>query len=345
MKSKTYFTICSNNYLAQATVLGKSVMRHDPSSTFLIVLADRKSETVDYRDIPFEVLPTSAFEPRSEELAGKYDIIEFNTCIKPRVIEYLFTERGAEQAIYLDPDIRVYAPLLEVDAALGTANVALTPHAYTPITPDGKGPTDNLFLRFGIYNLGFIALKRNDETLRLVRWWKDRTFASGFSRPAAGQFVDQLYINLAPIFFEGISLLRHEGYNVAPWNFHERTLSLDNGIYRVNGNKPLVFFHFSSFRIDSGELPIHHYNRYAMRDRPDLVALHASYNDELKEAGYLRYSRIRWAYAPPERKESPLQETRRKVGTVIRKGLIWGVRRLPSPLTERAFQILRDAKG
>jgi hypothetical protein len=344
MKSRTYFTICSNNYLAQATVLGKSVMQHDPSSSFLIVLADRKSEVIDYRDIPFEVLPTTSFEPLSDELSIKYDIIEFNTCIKPRVIEYLFTERGAEQAIYLDPDIRVYAPLAEVDEALKTANVALTPHAYTPITPDGKGPTDNLFLRFGVYNLGFIALKRNDETLRLVRWWKDRTFTSGFSRPADGQFVDQLYINLAPIFFEGVSLLRHEGYNVAPWNFHERTLSVDDGIYRVNGDKPLVFFHFSSFRIDSGELPVHHYNRYAMRDRPDLVELHAKYNDELKAAGYLRYARIRWAYAPPERERSALLDAKRKAGALIRNGLIWGVRRLPVPITERAFQILRDAK-
>jgi hypothetical protein len=343
--AKTYFTICSNNYLAQATVLGNSVIQHDPSSVFLIVLADLKSEEIDYRDIPFEVLPTTSFEPRSQELANKYDIIEFNTCIKPRVIEYLFTERNAERVIYLDPDVRVYSPLTEVDEVLETANVALTPHAYTPITPDGKEPTDNLFLRFGIYNLGFIALRQNDETLRLARWWKDRTFSSGFKRPAIGQFVDQLYINLAPIFFEGVSLLRHDGYNVAPWNFHERILSVKDGVYRVNANRPLVFFHFSSFRVDSGELPVHNYNRYAMRDRPDLVELHASYNDELKNAGYLRYSRVRWAYVSPEGKRATLRETNQKARAVIRSGLIWGVRRLPSQLTERALQILRDAKG
>jgi hypothetical protein len=331
--------------MAQATVLGNSVMQHDSSSVFLIVLADLKSKEIDYGNIPFEVLPTSSIEPRSEELASKYDIIEFNTCIKPRVIEYLFTERDAERVIYLDPDIRVYSPLTEVDEVLETANVALTPHAYTPIVPDGKEPTDNLFLRFGIYNLGFIALNHNDETLRLARWWKDRTFTSGFRRPAIGQFVDQLYINLAPILFDGVSLLRHDGYNVAPWNFHERMLSVKDGLYWVNANRPLVFFHFSSFRIDSAELPIHNYNRYAMRDRPDLVELHASYNDELKNAGYLRYSPIPWAYLSPERDGGTPQDTRRKVWAVIRSRLIWCVRRLPSPVTDRAFQILRDAKG
>jgi hypothetical protein len=235
--------------------------------------------------------------------------------------------------------------LAEVDELLETASVALTPHAYTPIMPDGKEPTDNLFLRFGIYNLGFIALNQNDETLRLARWWKDRTFTSGFRRPASGQFVDQLYINLAPILFDGVSLLRHDGYNVAPWNFHERMLSVKDGLYWVNANRPLVFFHFSSFRIDSGELPIHNYNRYAMRDRPDLVDLHASYNDELKNAGYHRYSPIRWGYLSPEREGGTPQDTRRKVWAVIRSRLIWCVRRLPSPLTDRAFQILRDAKG
>ena len=183
------------------------------------MLADLKSEAIDYREIPFEVIPIASIEPRAVELASKYDIIEFNTCIKPRMIEYLFTERNADQAIYLDPDIRVYAPLAEVDETLRTANVVLTPHAYTAITPDGKEPTDNLFLRYGVYNLGFIGLKRNDETLRFTRWWKDRTFTAGYSRPEKGQFVDQLYINLAPILFEGVSLLRHHQFNVAPLEF------------------------------------------------------------------------------------------------------------------------------
>src|SRR5262249_49877928 len=144
-------------------------------------------------------------------------------------------------------------------------------HILTPIQLDGKRPTENTFLRYGVYNLGFISARRTDESLALMRWWKERTYSAGHFSPDGGMFVDQLYMNLAPLLFGGISVLRHEGYNVAPWNLHERVLSNKDGSYVVNDTFPLVFFHFSSFRVDSGELPLHHYNRFTMKSRPDLV--------------------------------------------------------------------------
>jgi len=37
--------------------------------------------------------------------------------------------------------------------------------------------------------------------------------------------VDQKWINLVPLLFEGISISRHVGLNAAFWNLHERTIS------------------------------------------------------------------------------------------------------------------------
>jgi hypothetical protein len=330
----TYFTICSNNYLAQATVLGLSVKRHIPASTFIILLADLKSSAVDYAKIPFEVLPAGDIEPRAEELARKYNIIEFNTCVKPRVIEYLFTERNAERVTYLDPDTKVFSPFTAVEELLDSNNVVLTPHIYTPIPLDGKDPTDNLFLRYGIYNLGFVATKRSDETFRFIRWWKERTYALGYARPELGQFVDQLYINFAPISFEGVTVLRHYGYNVAPWNIHERTLSVEGGNYRVNGSFPLALFHFSKFKLDAGELPVE-YTRFLMKDRPDLVDLYSTYNQELTDAGFANLSRVKWAYSPPPEKRPALRELKRQTTRVLRGGIRWGVSQLPPKVRDR----------
>jgi hypothetical protein len=341
--TKVIFTICSNNYLGQATVLGTSVRAHHPEATFMIILADKKSSEIDYSQIPFEVLPMEAFEPRTEELATRYNIIEFNTCVKPRVFEYLFSERGIDRAFYIDPDIRVYSPLTEVDAALEHSSAALTPHILTAMPCDGQIPDERAFLRLGMFNLGFIGLRNTPETLAIARWWKERTYEAGYINPDSGMFVDQLWANYLPIYLQDAALVRHEGYNMAPWNLHERRLSRTDGVFFVNDDKPLAFFHFSSFRVDSGELP-RQYNRVSMKDRPDLVDLYAEYNEALKTAGHATYSRIRWVYRPAPADPGPIDILRKKVRRSVGRGLMWSVRRLPDSFRERAYLIFRDTR-
>jgi hypothetical protein len=290
------FTLCSNNYLAQAIVLGRSVNAHVPGASFVIVLVDKTIGQVDYSAIPFEVLPIDSIEPSIGELSKKYDIVELNTCVKPRVFEYLFENRNVERIAYLDPDIRVYDAMPEVSRMLDCSDIVLTPHAVTPIPLDGKQPTENLLLMFGIYNLGFLAVKRSDETLRMMKWWKERTYSSGRRRPDLGMFVDQLYMNLVPILFRKVTVIMDPGYNMAPWNLHERHLDPGAGAWRVNGGNRLSFFHFSSYRIDSETWPASAYNRYSLSERPDLVGLVKQYNEELKGAGHASFSRLPCAY-------------------------------------------------
>jgi hypothetical protein len=295
------FTICSNNYLAQARVLGESLATHVPEAAFVIVLVDKKSNEIDYTAIPFEVLPIAFVEPRIDELANKYDIVELNTCVKPRVFQYFFENRECERITYIDPDIRVYGGFAELERALDSSDMVLTPHILTPIPLDGKKPTENLFLLNGLYNLGFLAVKRSEETGTMLTWWKDRTYAGGYRRPIAGMFVDQLYMNLAPILFSHVAILRDFGYNMAPWNLHERRLDRDGdgGSYLVNGGSKLVFFHFSGHRVDLGEQAMAGTERFSPEDMQDLHALVAEYKDALKIAGYSSFSKIPCAYSQP----------------------------------------------
>ena len=50
------FTICSNNYLAQAISLGASLLRHNPDYIFKIGLVDRRNEMIQYDQIPYELV-------------------------------------------------------------------------------------------------------------------------------------------------------------------------------------------------------------------------------------------------------------------------------------------------
>jgi hypothetical protein len=302
-----FFTLCSNNYLGQASVLGKSVLQHHPAAEFTVFLIDELSPEIKYGDLGFEVIPIADIEPDILSLAVKYDIVELNTSVKPRVFEYLMTVKNQEKVIYLDPDIRVYSYFEAVDAGLDKFNILLTPHIFTPIPHDGKTPQESLFLNYGIYNLGFIAVRKSAETLRFMNWWRDWTYNKGYNSTADGIFVDQLPVNFAPLFFEGVDIIHSRGYNMAPWNLHERILSTSGNNILVNEKDRLAFYHFSSFRLGSFELPVHGYTRYTMQDRPDLRDIHLQYDQELGASGYQAFRKLACSYVG-KRKEYLLQK-------------------------------------
>lgn len=291
------FTVCSNNYLAQASILANSINDYEPNVSFVIILCDVKRSEIDYSDIHAEIIEIGSIEQRMDELAIKYSIIELNTCVKPRAIEYLFAERNAESVIYLDPDIKLYRPLSELYGNLPEFPILLTPHIHTPIPIDGKKPGENTFLNYGIYNLGFIALRRSEEAAKLVAWWKYRTYEAGFFKPADGLFVDQLPINHVPVFFNGVKVLKNMGLNMAPWNLHERKLTRIKDGHVVNERDELIFYHFSSFLVGKNELPLHHYDRYTLAERPDLQEIYREYDQEMVEQHYYFYQQFNSYYS------------------------------------------------
>ncbi len=293
-----YTTICSNNYLAQANILGSSLKKYDPQACFILFLCDEKAASISYHNLfADEVITVADIEPRLPELAAKYSIVELNTCIKPRVMEYLFNERKAAKIIFLDPDIKVFASLAHLFDKLDSCTMLLTPHINTPVPLDGKTPSENSFLRFGLYNLGFLGLSNTPEAHRFLQWWKVHTYEQGYIDTYKGIFVDQLPVNHAPVFFKGVTILPENGLNMAPWNLHERSLKEIDGVYWVNGQEPLQFYHFSSFKPGLQELPLHSYNRFKLANRPDLQPLYQAYDDELNANGYASFSRITCSYA------------------------------------------------
>jgi len=273
-------TIVSPNYLAYARTVSASYLAQHPGHLFFVLvvadlaLEDRKIFEGDgFR-------PIMLAEIGLEDLRGegmKYDILELNTNVKPTFMKYLIQRFDLENLVYLDPDIFVYAPLAPVfDALNGGSTAVLTPHMTAPVD-DGKLPGEQEMLYNGTYNLGFIAVRRCEESWRLLSWWERRCLDLGFSEGRTGLFVDQKWMNLAPGMFEQVKILRHPGCNMAYWNLHERTLSQDGENYSVNGWAQLCFFHFSGVVLDDPNMLSKNTNRYTLSDLPDLAALFREY--------------------------------------------------------------------
>lgn len=293
MNEKVVFTICSNNYLGKAKVLGRSLRVYAPDSHFVIILCDIKIDEIDYSDFADEVLTIAEIESDFLSLVYKYDIVELNTSIKPRICEYFFDIRKASKLIYFDPDIQIFSELTVIYNKLDEFNIILTPHICTPISLDGQTPGENMFNNFGIYNLGFIALVNRPEVSEFITWWKTHTYQNCYIDVWNGVFVDQLPINHVPIFFPKVYVTLDLGLNMAPWNLHERYLNVENRKYFVNEEFRLVFYHFSGFKVDNLELPQIYYNRFTLANRQDLIQLYESYNEALKAEGHLYYTKIK----------------------------------------------------
>lgn len=285
MSCNIAFTICSNNYLAQAKVLGDSVKKFSPDYDFYIGLVDTPDPSINYQEeIGHRIVFVDKIDiPEFDSLWKKYDIIEFNTCVKPFYFEYFISKNGKlDHIFYFDPDTCLFAPIINIENEFKDgANILLTPHIYSPIALDEKQPDEPVFLNYGIYNLGFLGLRVSKDSKLLLNWWKERTFHKGFSSPAEGLFVDQLWFNLVPLFFENVHITSNRGINMGPWNLHERVLSEVNGKYLVNNQDMLILYHFSNYKFHCSEILASYYDRFNFSNRNDLSELYQDYLNEL----------------------------------------------------------------
>lgn len=279
MKNVAAVTICSLNYIAKATVMLASYKQQHPQHRLYLIVVDKKSGEFNLTQKGVDVIWAEDLEiPNFLQYAFMYDVIEFNTNVKPFVLKRILKKHDV--VIYLDPDIKVYAALTPVLEALNIASFVVTPHSNTPII-DGNKPDDLELLKFGAFNLGFIGVSNCQESFNFLDWWSDRCLSHGFYEPQMGLGVDQKWVSLAPCFFPSMKVLHDVGLNVAFWNLHERTLSCVDGVWMVNQTTLLRFVHFSSFDSSSPETIAHKQDRFMKGSRPDFTELAVDYAKEL----------------------------------------------------------------
>ena len=279
MKKYAAVTICSINYIAKALVLFDSYIKYHPEHDFYLVIVDRKSSKIDINRPDIKIIWVEDLGiPNFLQYAFSYDVIEFNTNVKPTVLISLLNIY--DNVIYLDPDIKVYAPLDPVFKGLENASFVVTPHCNTPILDDKK-PGDIELLKFGGFNLGFIGVSKCEEGFEFLRWWSERCLEYGFYEPQLGLAVDQKWVSIAPCFFPNMKILHDDGLNVAFWNLHERKLDLIDGFWVVNGRCLLRFVHFSSFNEDSPGVIANKQDRFLPDSRLDFNDLSYPYAQDL----------------------------------------------------------------
>jgi glycosyltransferase involved in cell wall biosynthesis/SAM-dependent methyltransferase len=278
-------TIIARNYLPHARVLARSLAEQHPEAEFTVLVIDDRGE--GGHDEPFTVLSPYdiGLDPSAvHRMAMIYDIKEFATAVKPALLRTLI-ERSQSEVTYFDPDIQIFRPLADVASLARRHGIVLTPHITSPLPRDDRLPSEEMILRAGVYNLGFIAV--GAAATDFLNWWHERLARDCIVAVEEGLFVDQRWIDFVPGLFD-YAVLRDPTCNVAYWNLSHRRLAWENDHWSVNG-KPLRFFHFSGFDPDTpGALSAHMGTvpRIILAEQPDLKRLCAEYARLLRACGY-----------------------------------------------------------
>jgi glycosyltransferase involved in cell wall biosynthesis len=290
------FSSVVSNYIPKARVLAESVKRFHPETPFFLVLSDIVPPWLKLDQEPFDAVLTldDLGIGNIKRWLFQHSLVEASTGVKGFALQRLLSRPDCSGVLYFDPDIVVLAPLDELLSKLGSHSVLLTPHLADP-ERETAAIADNEIcsLKHGVFNLGFLGVSNSPEGRRFADWWSDRLRQFCFDDIPNGLFTDQRWADLAPAFFDQLSVLRDPVYNVATWNLTNRRVegTLRDGL--TVGGERIVFYHFSG--LDSGA-QLSMLDKYGA-EMPALYELRAWYLAECERKGQSLYGEYPWAYA------------------------------------------------
>ena len=176
---------------------------------------------------------------------------------KPLYLAYLI-QLGYDSVIYVDNDVYFFSSPDFLFEKLEHCSVLLTPHHY-PMDPASSQNWLEANYRVGLYNAGFVGVSQS--SVSALDWWAECCLYNVKKSAWRGLFDDQKYLDLLPIIFDGVEVLKHRGCNVAGWNATTSIRSVDAGGGLVLASRwPLVFIHFTPLTY-----------RYVLEGKDDLL--------------------------------------------------------------------------
>ena len=158
--------------------------------------------------------------------------------LKPVFLTFLL--RKYSKVIYVDNDIFFFNDFSFLFEKLEKKAVLLTPHFYEADTQKNQNWLEANF-RVGLYNAGFIGV--NSKAIPFLNWWANCCLYNIKKAYWRGLFDDQKYLDLVPVLFDDVEIIKHRGCNLAGWNFTNYPHEL------AKNNTTLIFIHFAELSL------------------------------------------------------------------------------------------------
>jgi len=242
MTKRVYCTYFDHNYLLRGLALYHSLQQHAPTARlWVLCLSEACYRALIALDLP-NLVPQrlSDFEDADPEVAATRpdrSLIEYYfTCSPAWKLYVLNSEPEAEWVTYLDSDLFFFASPDPIYEEMKDAAFGIIPHHFTRRLSDMR--------RFGTYNVGWVSVRRCDEGIAALRWWRERCIEWCYDFVDGERFADQRYLDRLPGMFPNIHVIHHLGANLAPWNFADLRMEQRGQTVLIEGRYPLLFFHF-----------------------------------------------------------------------------------------------------
>ena len=252
---RQYCTYFDHRYLSRALAMMRSLRRVEPAAEiFALCMSDQAYEYFAVNPEPgVRPVALSEFESGDEELLrAKHDgrsAIEYYFTCTPSLIRYGFRLAPEAQFMtYLDADLWFFSAPDALYQRAKNAAAIIIPHRFPPEHYERT--------RFGIFNVGWVTFRRDEEGLRLLEWWRKRCLEWCFDRvdEENDRFADQRYLDRFPELSTKVYIVVHKGANLAPWNMGGYQLSERDSTILIDDRDPLIFFHFHGLKALSSQV-------------------------------------------------------------------------------------------
>ena len=265
--------ICDKFFLPNLLVL---IERLKNQNIYILCLDDYTYEYLDKKKFKKKVYLYKKKEIEEHYLLNnKNKNPYFVFLLKVIFIHYIFDNilKKNNFIIYLDSDICFFSPVKKLISYLDKKySIFLTPHNFS------KKIESNI--KYGKFNAGFIAFKKDIFSEKALIWWMKSCIKNctiDLSRNLVG---DQYYLNSFPGKFKKLYIFNNLGINCAPWNVEKDKISYKKNKFFV-GKNDLVFFHFQGLRRIIYSFYYTNFSAYKVVPIPELKRLYSMYINKI----------------------------------------------------------------
>lgn len=246
MTNKLYLTsLFSKEYLSQAIVMIDSFQINHPESLVHVLALDHESHdylVAYYADQISITCLTESVKLYSEFQFWQTSRSKIESIFTLKVFwlnELMNMLKFGDQILYSDADqffLREISELYEKSWSL-----LLSPH-YFP-------PTRTTMYDTGQYNAGLLALRVDNEALKVMQWWREQVLEFCGLDKSNGLYADQKYLDKFVKISPNARSFSDKGVNVGMWQINNSIKMVKKNFkYFINQNY-LTSFHFHAFKI------------------------------------------------------------------------------------------------
>lgn len=253
---KHYCTYFDKNYLIRGLTLYRSLIKYSTDFQLFVLCLDNETHDILHRLNQPDITPIKLQEletdvPELLKARNNRGLIEYYFTLTPVLPLYILEQnKDIGMITYLDADLFFYSNTEPIYDELGNNSILMIEHRF---------PTHLKHLEeYGIFNVQFLTFRNDTAGKECLAWWKDQCLNWCYDRLENGKFADQKYLDEWPKRFKKVTVLQHKGAGLAPWNWINYDIRINESHNKVFvDGQDLIFYHFHSLKLINNYLISH----------------------------------------------------------------------------------------